>query len=213
MKTENAVLMTMARESLKGKWGLAVGVAAVMFLILILPNIFEKITPSFSLVSLIITGPFALGFSIFALALSRNQEAKFAQLFDGFNIFWKAIGTYLLMVLFTILWSLLLIIPGIIAALSYSMTFFILAENQNIRAIEAIDKSKNMMYGYKWKFFLLGLRFIGWALLCILTAGVGFLWLIPYMKVSYAKFYDDIKNNPISRNKITESTVVSPSNI
>jgi len=99
------------------------------------------------------------------------------------------------MIIFTVLWTLLLIIPGIIAAISYSMTFFIMADDDSIDAMAAIDKSKAMMNGYKMKYFRMNLRFLGWSLLCFLTLGIGFLWLIPYMYVSYVKFYDDIKNN------------------
>ncbi|GHT57847.1 hypothetical protein FACS18945_2990 [Bacteroidia bacterium] len=90
-------------------------------------------------------------------------------------------------------WSLLLIIPGIIAAISYSMTFYIIADDPAISAMDAINKSKKMMYGYKMKYFCLSLRFLGWALLCILTLGIGFLWLMPYIQVTFAKFYDDLK--------------------
>ena len=72
-------------------------------------------------------------------------------------------------------------------------TFFILAEDSSIQPMEALRKSKQMMDGYKWKLFCLGLRFIGWFLLAILTLGIGFLWLIPYMYISFAKFYEDIK--------------------
>jgi uncharacterized membrane protein len=138
-----------------------------------------------------------LGISIFSLSISRNQEARLEQIFDGFNNFGTALGAYLLMILFIILWMLLLIIPGIIAALSYSMTFYILADDKTIPAMDAIDKSKAMMDGYKWKLFCMGLRFFLLALLCILTLGIGFLWLFPYMQVSAAKFYDDIKGNQI----------------
>jgi uncharacterized membrane protein len=106
------------------------------------------------------------------------------------------------MVLFIVLWLLLLIIPGIIAAISYSMTFYILADDKSIKPMEAIDKSKKMMDGYKWKYFFLCLRFFGWALLCILTLGIGFLWLIPYINVSIAKFYDDVKENPVNTGNI-----------
>ena len=91
------------------------------------------------------------------------------------------------------LWFLLLIVPGIVAALSYSMTFYILADEPDINAKEALEKSKIMMDGHKMDLFLLGLSFIGWALLCILTLGIGLLWLIPYMNVSAAKFYQDRK--------------------
>jgi len=54
-----------------------------------------------------------------------------------------------------------------------------------------------MMYGYKWKYFCLGLRFIGWFLLGILSLGIGFLWIMPYMSISFAKFYDDVKANSV----------------
>ncbi len=101
----------------------------------------------------------------------------------------------MLQFIFVFLWSLLLIIPGIIATLSYSMTYFIIADNNSITALEAITKSKEMMRGNKWKFFCLGLRFLGWSLLCVVTLGIGFLWLTPYMSVSSAQFYDDLKEN------------------
>jgi uncharacterized membrane protein len=93
------------------------------------------------------------------------------------------------------LWALLLIVPGIVAAISYSMTFFILAEDSSLTPMEAINKSKQMMDGYKLKYFYLCLKFIGWALLCCLTLGIGFLWLIPYIQVSTAKFYDELKGS------------------
>jgi uncharacterized membrane protein len=108
------------------------------------------------------------------------------------------------MILYILLWSLLFIIPGIIVAISYSMVFFILVDDPNIKITEALKKSKKMMFGYKWKYFCLGFRFIGWILLAALTFGVGFLWLLPYMQVSYAKFYDDIKKEQLKTEKITE---------
>jgi uncharacterized membrane protein len=194
METKNADLMKMARESLKGKWGLAIG-TFVVYMLIIGAVQFVPIIGPISL--LVITGPFALGLTIFSLQLSRNQEPRLEHIFQGFNNFATSLGTYLLMVLFIILWMLLLIVPGIIAAISYSMTFFILADDSSIGPMDALDKSKQMMNGFKWKFFCLGLRFIGWALLCILTLGIGFLWFFPYMYVSMAKFYDDVKANQV----------------
>jgi uncharacterized membrane protein len=205
MKTENIILMQMARESLKGKWGLAIGGCVVFSLI----SIVLSFIPIFgSIGSLIITGPFTLGIIIFSLSISRNQEAKVGQIFDGFNYFGKSLGAYLLVVLFVLLWSLLLIIPGIIAAISYSMTFYILADNPSIKAMEAIDRSKKMMYGYKWKLVCLQFRFIGWMLLCFFTLGIGLLWLIPYMQISFAKFYDDIKGEQIKTEENPE--IINP---
>ena len=193
MKTENLVLMQMARKSLKDKWGLAIGTFVVYMLIIGAIQTATEFFPLVGLLLLAISGPMALGIAIFSINISRNQDARLEQIFQGFNNFNTSLGAYLLMLLFTFLWTLLLIIPGIIAVLSYSMTFYILADDNSIGAMEAIDKSKKMMDGYKWKYFCLGLRFIGWSLLCILTLGIGFLWLLPYMQVSMVKFYDDIK--------------------
>jgi uncharacterized membrane protein len=91
------------------------------------------------------------------------------------------------------LWALLLVIPGIIAALGYSMTFYILADDESIKAEDALKKSKLMMEGHKLKLFYLYLRFFLLALLCVLTLGIGFLWLIPFINITMAKFYDDIR--------------------
>lgn len=184
--------MQQARESLKGKWGLAVGTFFLYFLVTIAV---QSIPKGGFLLSLIIDGPLLLGLSLFTVAISRKSEAHLDQLFDGFRRFGTALSAYLLMTLFTVLWSLLLIVPGIVAALSYSMTFFILIDDVTVTPQEAIKRSKKMMYGYKWKLFCLSFRFIGWILLSILTLGIGFLWLAPYMEVSMVKFYDDLKNN------------------
>ncbi|KND48079.1 MAG: Integral membrane protein [Parcubacteria bacterium C7867-006] len=192
MKTENSVLMSQARESLKGKWGIAIGgfVIYVVFTIAL-----QEIPKVGSLLGFLVSGSLALGISMFSLTISRNQEIKLKKIFEGFNEFGNALGARFFITLFTILWSLLLIIPGIIAALSYSMTYFIMADDSSIGPLDAIRKSKQMMSGYKWKLFTLYLRFLGWAILCILTFGIGFLWLTPYMGVTGAKFYDDLRNN------------------
>lgn len=192
MKTENAVLMRQARESLKGKWGLAVGTTFVYILI---SMAVQNIPKAGGLLSLLISGPLLLGVVIFSLSLSRNQNPKLEQIFEGFKRYSVSLVAHVLTFVFIILWSLLLIVPGIIAALSYSMTYFIIAEDSTIGARDAIKKSKKMMDGNKAKLFYLFLRFVGWALLCILTLGIGFLWLFPYIQISMAKFYEDVKNN------------------
>ncbi len=192
MITENKDLMKQARETLEGNWGLPIGVAVVYMLIVGTPSI----VPLFgSAITLLIGAPMVLGFARFFLNFSRGQQADFNVLFSGFNNFGTALVTYLLMVIFVMLWMLLLIVPGIIASIGYSQTFFILAEDPTIAPMAALRKSKEMMYGYKWKYFCLNCRFIGWGLLCILTLGIGFIFLLPYMQVSYAKFHDDLRAN------------------
>jgi uncharacterized membrane protein len=194
MGTENVELMKMARASLKGNWGLAIGTFLVYIIIIGALQALAGEFPMVGLATLIVTGPLVLGLTLFSLSIARDENARFEQLFDGFKNFGLALGAYLLMVLFIFLWMLLLIIPGIVASIRYAMTFYIIADNPGIGPLDAIDKSKEMMYGYKMKFFLLVLIFIGLSLLCILTLGIGFLWLIPFINVTTAKFYDDIKN-------------------
>ena len=195
MNTENITLMRSARESLKDKWGLAIGTFLVYTVLTSVTGSVESrgSNVTFSIMNLIIGGPFALGAAIFSLSISRNKEARFEQIFQGFNRFSNAFVAYLLIVLYVFLWALLLIVPGIIAALGYSMTFYIMADDPLINPQDALKKSKSMMDGYKLKLFYLCLRFFLLALLCILTLGIGFLWLIPYVHVTMAKFYDDIR--------------------
>lgn len=191
MKTTNKELMAQARAALKNNWKLAVTTIALVTLI----RLVTGAIPGLSVIMpMLIAGPLALGVSVFALSISRGTEAELNQAFDGFERFGTALATYMLSVLFIILWALLLVVPGIIAALSYSQIYFILADNPDIGPMEAIDRSKKMMMGNKWKFFCLGLRFFGWMILSVLTLGIGFLWLMPYMTVTFAKFYDDVKN-------------------
>ena len=94
---------------------------------------------------------------------------------------------------FTILWSLLLVIPGIIKSYSYAMTSFILKDEPEMKNNAAIEKSMAMMEGSKMKLFMLDLSFIGWAILCIFTLGIGLLFLQPYVAISRAAFYEDLK--------------------
>lgn len=190
----NALLMKQARETLKGKWGLAVGGYFIYFLISILVSSpssdLKGVTVSW--LSLIITGPLTIGMALFSLHLARNKEASISQIFYGFSDFIRGLVAYLLMCLFILLWSVLLIIPGIIALLSYSQVFFILSEDKSISARDAIRKSKTIMYGHKKQLFFLGLRFFGWFILSILTLGIGFLWFMPYINVTMAMFHDEI---------------------
>src|ERR1035437_5321331 len=189
--TENSILMAQARECLRDKWGLVIG-TFVLYTVIIIP--ISLIPVVGWIISILIGGPMSIGIAIFTLSVSRKQEAQLAQIFEGFQKFSVGLAAYLLIAVFVILWMLLLIVPGIIAALSYSMTYYIIVDNDSIGALDAITKSKEMMRGNKWKLFCLCFRFFGWILLCVLTLGIGFLWLYPYMVVSIAQFYEDIKN-------------------
>jgi uncharacterized membrane protein len=127
-----------------------------------------------SLLILLIAGPLALGFAICCLRLRRGQPCGIGTLFSGFERFWRAVGLIFLQYLFIALWSMLLIVPGIIALYRYRFAFFILADNPDIGPLEAIRASKFLTGGNKGKMFLLDLSFIGWYLLmAVLVSALG----------------------------------------
>lgn len=139
-----------------------------------------------------------VGYSKFTLQLADGGDAGFETLFQYFPYWTNAVCTRLLTGLYVFLWSLLLIIPGIIASYSYAMTGYILAEHPEMTAGEVIAASKELMYGNRWRLFCLHISFIGWAILCSLTFGIGNLWLNPYRSVSEAAFYREISGTGFS---------------
>lgn len=135
-----------------------------------------------------------IGYMRFNLDLvDRQKEAELGTMFGYFN-FWKtAACARLLQGVYTLLWSLLFIIPGIIASYSYAMTSYILAENPELTASEAIECSKQMMSGNRWRLFCMQISFIGWEILsALLTFGIGGLWITPYKQAATAAFYREI---------------------
>lgn len=189
--TPNQSLRAMAREQLKGNWGKAV---LATLILLIIAGIAGAIPYLGAVICIVITGPLTLGFCGFFLKIKRGEAVSIENVFDGFKQFVPSLVLYILTSIFIFLWTLLLIVPGIIATLRYSQAYFIMKDNPDIKAMDAIRKSKEMMMGQKGKLFLLYLSFIGWALLCVLTLGIGYLWLIPYIQTSLANFYEDLKN-------------------
>jgi len=148
-----------------------------------------------SLLSIFLVSVLTVGFSISFLRLLRFGDNQLtANMFSvAFKNYWHKVWGMFLMSLFTFLWTLLFIIPGIIKVFSYAMTPYILEENPELSANDAIDRSRAMMKGRKFDLFWLWLSFIGWGILCIFTLGIGFLWLIPYMQTAEAAFYEDVK--------------------
>jgi uncharacterized membrane protein len=202
-----------ALASLKGKWGIGVALTFLIFLITtIVPGIIEVVlsggfsewanqdeTPLIAdMVNLLLSFlfiPLTVASYWFFLVIARWNDPKISDIFAVYKkweLSLKLIGTSILVGIFTILWSLLLIIPGIIKGISYSQVFFLLRDNPQLSALEAITESKIRMKGYKWKYFLLNLSFIGWAFIAIFTFGIGFLWLAPYISTANATFYNEL---------------------
>lgn len=132
----------------------------------------SRSTPASQLYSLLIVGAFTYGLAMFFIAMFRKQDVSPMKIFDGFQFFGKALGLYLLIVLFVILWSFLLIIPGIIAALRYSQAFYILADDPQKPILMCINESKYLMNGNKATLFVLYLSFMGWIILSCIPGGV-----------------------------------------
>lgn len=133
-----------------------------------------------------------VGYADFNLALVEQRDARIEMLFGHFSNFKTAFCTRFLKWLYVLLWSLLFIIPGIMASYSYAMTAYILAEQPELTASEAIARSKQLMRGNRWRLFCLQFSFIGWDILCALTMGIGNLFLSPYRAAAEAAFYRDL---------------------
>lgn len=158
--------------------------------------VYALYSTNIALVGIIITGPLTVGYSLYLMNNIKDEKNadKLETLLHGFK---ENVGTgiiaYILRMVFVFLWSLLFIIPGIIKALAFSMTDYIIAENKDITATEALDKSQELMRGHKWELFCLLFSFIGWFILSAFTFGIGLLFLMPYVNTSIANFYVHIR--------------------
>lgn len=144
-----------------------------------------------SLLAFILGGVIQLGYAQYLLKQQDREINDIKDLFSQFDRFGQGFLQAFLRTLYTLLWALLFIIPGLIKSLGYSMTPFLMAEYPNLTAKEAIKLSQEKMQGHKWELFCLGLSFIGWNLLAALTAGIGSIFLNPYTNAAYAAFYRD----------------------
>lgn len=171
-------------------------------------DVFEQILPAlmgigvfalitgllFGIAFFILGSVVGTGYAKFNLNLIDRRDAAVGNLFAYFAD-WKRLAiANLLRTLYVFLWTLLLVIPGIIASYSYAMTDYILAEEPHLSASEAIERSKTLMEGNRWRLFCLHLSFIGWDILCVFTFGIGYLWLTPYKRVAIADFYREISD-------------------
>ena len=127
------------------------------------------------------------------LKLANGVKPDISELFNHFDAIWPVFKVYVLTMVFTVLWTMLLVIPGIIKAYAYSQAFYVLAENPGIGAREALRRSEAMMKGHKMEMFILDLSFIGWHLLASITFGIAYIWVLPYINATKTNFYNKIK--------------------
>lgn len=194
----------MTREAIRGKW-LAGAVITLVFGILyglisafsVLNTDDEVIFSLLSLLTAIVIGyPLMVGYTMVWLNVVRNNtHPEIKDLFGAFNRRYhrSAMGTLLLMNIYTFLWTLLLIVPGIIKSLEYAMTPFIIADEPELGCNEAIEKSMAMMRGHRWQLFKMYLGMIVWMILGVFTCYIAWLWVVPYYQTAFAQFYRELK--------------------
>lgn len=184
-----------ARASLGQNWtGPKWGTFAVIQLVYVLIEVAVGACSVYvgGVVALLIAGPFALSFATIALDFVRGGSAQVTNLFDGFKNFGSSFLLNLLNSIFIFLWTLLLIVPGIIKSYAYAMSFYILRDNPQMTADEVRRTSIAMMQGNKWRLFCLQFSFIGWHLLSLLTLGILSFWITPYVQTATAEFYESL---------------------
>jgi uncharacterized membrane protein len=187
-------LKTLARESLKDNWGIAIG---AMLLYMLVTYILGATGIGSFFLGFIVAGYYAVN-----LNLIRTKTAKIEDLFSGCKNFVTNFVAYLLMQVFIALWSLLFFIPGIVKSYSYAMTMYILNDHPEMSASEAITESRKMMNGHKAELFVLHLSFLGWIILSSFTFGILLLYVMPYMQATSAAFYEKLKEMPVIEDSV-----------
>lgn len=189
MKTR-AELKAYAKAQIKGNIGMLFLIYIIAALIIGAVNSIAGIG---QIATLFISPAFTLSLIMVYFNLAAGIKPTVSDVFKGFNDFWTAAKTGILTAVFTFLWSLLLVIPGIIKAIAYSQALYIVAENPGMSARAALKQSEAMMNGHKMDYFILGLSFIGWMLLCTITFGIAYIWVGPYMNATMVNFYKNLK--------------------
>ena len=177
---DNVAFMRKAKMQLAGHWGEA-AIATLIYLVIM------------GALPAILSGPLTFGYVLYLCCLIDTKASKLDLLFSGFNRFIETLIAGLLISVAISIGLALLIVPGIILGLGFSMTFFIMADDQNISGIDAMKQSWAMMNGHLWDLFCLELRFIGWIILASITCGIGFIWLYPYMMAATLNFYRQLR--------------------
>lgn len=188
-----------AIASLKDKWMDAAIVALVYFVIsegidfAVSSFLATETGVVFHLIWLLACAPLTWAFGVMFLDFIRGNELKVGKLFDGYKDCIRIGIAFFLYFLVVLVGVIFFIVPGIIFAMMFAQVPYILRDDENIGVIDALKKSANMMKGHKMQLFLLYLSFIGWAILAILTLGIGYLFLFPYMYTTVAHYYEDLK--------------------
>jgi uncharacterized membrane protein len=181
-----------------------IGVVILAFIVFIAISIISTIA------IFAVYGGVIQGACSYFLKFSRNEPVQILDILAPFKSkkqVQRSSSAYFLMALYISLWSLLFVIPGIVAGYSYAMIFFILSEDENCSINDALKRSKEMMFGHRAELFWLFCRFIGWGILGVFTMGVGYLWLMPYVMIAMSEFYNKIKNGSVGKKVFIDTQI------
>lgn len=209
----NSEYRAIARQALEGKWTEGVVMTVIIMLvacIFYVPSFFCMGNVAYTqtmngmqfVAYVLLLFPLQYGFSNAVLSMLRNDSAEGNALRDMWAFFKKdysrSVPAMLLIVVLAALLAVVTLgIGAVILGLAYAMVPYLLRDYPELTAREALRTSREMMKGHKWDLFVLQLSFIGWFLLAILTLGIGYLWLEPYIQMSVAAFYEDLKAETI----------------
>lgn len=185
------------KENFKQFWaGYLIIIAISLLLTFGIELLFNKESTIYAVLTLVascFTSTLSVGFYCYLIKMVRKEEFSRNDIFAFIGKVFPILAITLLTVIFTLLGCILFIIPGIIAAFSFSMVYLIYAEDQSLNAMDYLDKSREMMKGYKWDYFVFGLSFIGWIIVAVLTFGIGLVFVLPYVTVAEVVYYDELK--------------------
>jgi uncharacterized membrane protein len=202
-------IISQSRRDLSGQWGLAIGTTLAYGLIV---GILGFIDSSFSgaltaiwieqlteldvqagFLQVFWTGAFSLGYAAFMLNLVRRGNPDFEQIFSGFQRWGRATWTLVVYFVRVLLWLLLLIIPGIVKMIAYSQMWYVLNDEPELTAGQALKRSEELMRGHKIDYLMFGLLLVLLVLASVLTLFIGLIWIAPWVAAAQARFYEEIR--------------------
>ena len=191
-----------AKESLRGRWFEIILIVLFTTILISTQTYIEsyykirgidvafRIFSPFNIINILLSGFISTGLCKYLLNFVNPMvNEEFGDIFSFSKYFFKLLGLHILITVVTIIGFFLLIVPGVILLYSYSQCFYLMAEDPELSITECMKNSRQLMDGHKGELFLLHLSFIGWGILALLTAGIGGLWLSPYMKVTETYYY------------------------
>lgn len=204
------VIRGKAWDALRGKWGQAAVSCLIIYVAYLVVCGISVLIPLLGFLAILFAmSVVGIGFCFIFWDVYKGANVEIKTVLEPVHDYGRYLVGFLLMFVYVFLWSLLLYIPGIIKAYSYSMTFYIMRDNPDMGGEQAIQRSMAMMKGHKMELFLLSLSFLGWILLGMITLGIGLLWVYPYMYTAMAAFYEELKKDYEARQAFEAQPVVT----